>query len=126
MAWGGKPISVGGTTYKRGLGVHAPSEITFRLDGKFSTFHVVPGPDDGHRGTLQMNILVDGKEVFSSGATSSADGKPRTPLRIPVDGARTLTLGVDPQGDRGGDHASWADAYLLTDETSAPRGASHP
>jgi len=112
-AWDGSPISVGGKTYERGLGVHAPSEIVFPLGGKFSTFHVVPGPDDAHHGLLEMKILVDGGEVFASGKTRSTDKKPRPRLDVPVKGAKTLALIVtNGDGHGGGDHASWADAYL--------------
>jgi len=113
-AWGGRPINVGGKTYERGLGVHAPSEIIFPLGGRFSTFHVVPGPDDAHHGLLEMRILVDGKEVFTTGRTRSIDKHPRKPLDIPLQGAKMLTLIVTTaDGNRGGDHASWADAYLM-------------
>ncbi len=113
-AWEGGSIRVGGKTYKRGLGVHAESKITFPLDGKYQSFHVVPGPDDAHHGLLEMKVLVDGKEVFASGKTRSKDKILRTPLSIPTKGAKTLTLIVTDGGDgRGGDHASWADAYLL-------------
>lgn len=109
----GNPISVGKKVYERGLGVHAPSELEFPLDGKFNKFHVVPGPDDEHHGLLELKIIVDGKEVFASGPTKSGDGKPHEPLDIPVTGAKTLKLIVTDGGDdKGGDHADWADAWL--------------
>ncbi len=108
----GKPISVGGKKYERGLGVHAESKITFPLNGKYKTFHVVPGPDDAHNGLLEMKILVDGKEVFKTGKVSSRGFKAKE-MNIPVSGARELTLIVTDGGNgKGGDHASWADAYL--------------
>jgi len=108
----GKPLSVGGKQYERGLGVHAPSRITFSLNGKFAAFHVVPGPDDAHNGLLEMKILVDGKEVFATGKVSSR-GFNAKDVMIPVTGANELTLVVTDAGnDKGGDHASWADAYL--------------
>jgi acetyl esterase/lipase len=110
---GKSKISVGGVTYDRGLGLHAPSELVFPLDGKYTTFHVVPGPDDAHHGMIEMKILVDGKEVFATGKVNSR-GYQATPLDIPVVGARTLTLIVTDAGDGGGgDHASWAEAYLV-------------
>jgi len=108
----GKTISVGGKAYERGLGVHADSHLRFPLNGKFSSFHAVPGPDDAHRGLIEMRILVDGKEVFASGKVRSTgfDGRPVT---ISVEEAKELELFVTDGGDgRGGDHASWADAYL--------------
>ncbi|MBI9020478.1 MAG: NPCBM/NEW2 domain-containing protein [Verrucomicrobia bacterium] len=109
----GKPISVGGKTYARGLGVHADSKITYALNGKFSEFHVVPGPDDAHTGLVEMKILVDGKEVFSTGKVRR-DGFEAQPVTVPLKDARELTLVVTDGGDgKGGDHASWADAYLV-------------
>ena len=109
----GKPISVGGKKYLRGLGVHAESNISFPLNGQFSTFHVVPGPDDAHHGQLEMKILVDGKEVYASGKVRSPTFKAK-PVTIPVKGAKELTLIVTDGGDGiGGDHASWADAHLV-------------
>jgi len=123
---GGKTkISVGGKTYERGLGVHAKSELVFPLDGEYATFHVVPGPDDVQSGQLEMKILVDGNEVFSSGLVSSRAYEP-TPLVIPVSGAEELTLIVTEGGNGpGGDHASGADAYLkLAAKLEAGSGAA--
>jgi hypothetical protein len=109
----GKPLSVGGKKYERGLGVHAPSRITFPLNGKFAVFHVVPGPDDAHKGLLEMKVFVDGKEVFASGTVRSSGFQAKA-LDISVAGAKELALVVTDAGDgKGGDHASWADAYLM-------------
>ena len=108
----GKSISIGKKKYARGLGVHADSAITFPLDGKYSSFHVVPGPDDAHNGTIEMKILVDGKAVFESGKVSSSAYQAKA-LDLSVKGARKLTLIVSDGGNgKGGDHASWGDAYL--------------
>jgi hypothetical protein len=112
LAITGVPISIGGQKFEQGLGVHAPSKIVFPLDGKYATFHVVPGPDDSHAGTLEMKILVDGNEVWSSGQVSSK-GYSATPQNLPVAGAMTLTLIVEDSGHNGGDHASWGVAYLV-------------
>jgi dienelactone hydrolase len=108
----GKPISVGGTTYERGLGVHADSRITYDLEGQYASMHVVPGPDDAHRGQMAMKVLVDDAVVYDSGAVQSAGFTPE-PLNLSLIGAQTLTLVVESLGDRGGDHACWADAYLV-------------
>ena len=110
---GEQKISVGGFTYDRGIGVHSDSTLVFPLKGRFGTFHVVPGPDDAHHGAIVMKILLDGKEVFTTGAARSA-GYVAPELDIPVTGVEELTLIVnDADGYKGGDHASWADAYLL-------------
>ena len=110
---GDQKISVGGQQYERGLGVHAKSELVFPLNRKYNMFHVVPGPDDSHNGTIEMTILVDGKAVYASGTINRFNQKPK-PLMLPVTGAQTLTLIVTEGGNGpGGDHASWADAYLV-------------
>lgn len=114
-AWAGGSISVGGRSYERGLGVHADSRLTFSLGGRYRMFHVIPGPDDSHRGQLEMKILSDGKEVFSTGPTNSRDKK-RGLVEISVIGVKSLVLVVDSLGQRGGDHASWADARLSIEE----------
>ncbi|MGI9474439.1 MAG: NPCBM/NEW2 domain-containing protein [Rubripirellula sp.] len=111
--WSGQPLRVGGKQYERGLGVHADSKITFTLDGRFERFHVIPGPDDAHRGDMDFRIVVDGRQVFTTGTTRSNGGKTHGPVEIDVLGAKQLTLIVDSLGDRGGDHACWADAYLV-------------
>ena len=108
------PISIGGKQYKKGLGVHADSEIAFPINGKYKTFHVVPGPDDAHRGKLQMIIKVDGKTAYDSGVIHSQDGVERKPIEIDISKAKELILIVTAaDGDKGGDHADWADAYLV-------------
>ena len=63
-----------------------------------------------------MKILVDGKQVFTSGPTQSSDKILRNPIDIPLLGAKSLTLIVDSLGNRGGDHASWANARLTKSE----------
>ena len=109
----GEPIRIGGVTYARGLGVHADSKLIFNLDGQFSTFHVIPGPDDAHHGKLEMIIQVDNKVVYQSGQVTRHTFGSAKPLIVPVEGAHRLTLMVkQSDGNNGGDHANWAEAYL--------------
>jgi tRNA A37 threonylcarbamoyladenosine modification protein TsaB len=63
---------------------------------------------------LTLRILVDGKEVYTSGVVSRASFGLAQSLDIPVIGANELTLIVEAaDGNNGGDHANWADAYLV-------------
>ena len=61
-----------------------------------------------------MKIFVDGRQVFTTGPTSSLDGVVRMPVVLPLSDANTLTLVVQSLGDRGGDHANWAEVYLVS------------
>lgn len=109
----GTEITISGKAYSRGLGVHARSKISYALDGKFSKFFTIPGPDDAHNGQLEMKILVDGEEKFSTGVVSSRTYNAK-PVELSVTGAKELTLIVTEGGNGpGGDHASWAEAYLV-------------
>lgn len=109
----GTAIRIAGVEYERGLGVHADSVLSFDLNGGFSTFHVVPGPDDAHRGQLEMVIRLDGREVYRSGAMNRDSVETVQPVVLPVKGAQKLTLIVESlDGNNGGDHANWAEAYL--------------
>ena len=107
---GKEKIRVGGRTYDRGLGVHAPSKMVFPLEGKYKTLHIVPGTERG--GLVEMKILVDDKEVFTTGKIPSSSYQTKA-LDIPLTNAKKFTLIVTDGGNGGGgDHASWADAYL--------------
>jgi len=109
----GERIRIAGVEYPRGIGVHADSNLSFNLDGQFSTFCVIPGPDDAHHGQLEMIIRLDDKEVYRSGAMRRGSIKNAERLVLPVAGARKLTLIVEASdGNNGGDHANWAEAYL--------------
>ena len=111
--WYGGPIRTGGKTYARGLGVHADSKLVFPLNGKFTKFHVVPGPDDGYGGTIRLVIKIDEKIAYDSGPVSRASKQKPPVLNLDVTNAINLTLLVKKaDGKIGGDHAIWADAYL--------------
>lgn len=121
-AWDGGLISIGGKIFRRGLGVHARSKLVFPLGGLYETFSVVPGPDDAHHGQIEMKVLVDDRQVWSSGSTRSVMKREPSTLNISVRDAETLSLIVEvSDGDRGGDHASWGDAHLTrVSDASAP------
>ena len=84
--------------------------LLFSLYFAFDPFSV--SADNAHNGIVEMKILVDDKEVFATGKVSSRSYNAKV-LDIPVAGAKKLTLIVtDVDNGAGGDHASWADAYL--------------
>ncbi|RPJ85398.1 MAG: hypothetical protein EHM13_01155, partial [Acidobacteria bacterium] len=58
----GGPITLNGKAYLRGLGVHAPSEIRYRIDAGCSGFVADIGVDDevGTNGSVRFEVLVDG------------------------------------------------------------------
>ncbi|NME70786.1 NPCBM/NEW2 domain-containing protein [Flammeovirga aprica] len=114
QAVSGVPLSIKGKVYEKGLGVHAPSKLYYKVPPKAQYFYVVAGGDDAHHGKIKMMIEVDGKEVFNSGAFDSQSKKYTPSLQaIDVTGASVLTLIVDDLGDKGGDHADWGEAFFV-------------
>ncbi|MBD0403734.1 NPCBM/NEW2 domain-containing protein [Flammeovirga sp. EKP202] len=114
----GGRISIEGRKYEKGIGLHAPSKLVFPIEANYKTFVVTPGANDSNGGLIRMRIQVDGNEVFNSGPIRRSNQEPQR-LQIDVKGKKELTLLVDEEdGDRGGDHASWANAYFLIDDGS--------
>lgn len=119
-----RPLSVEGKRYARGLGVHAQSELTFDLGGRFSTFQAVAGLDDSASGggSVVLKVIGDGKLLFDSGLVAGREWAKRMEgasaraqaIRVDVRGVRSLTLRVEcgPDDDVL-DRAAWADAKLI-------------
>ncbi|SEN75239.1 NPCBM/NEW2 domain-containing protein [Actinacidiphila rubida] len=109
----GHPITLGGTVYAKGLGVHAPSTVSYFLDGKCSSITATVGVDDekNGKGSVEFLVSADGKQVADSGVlTNPMGGKP---LHADVTGAQNVQLIVTDGGDgNDSDHADWADAQL--------------
>jgi hypothetical protein len=108
-------LTLRGTEYPKGLGVHSRSNVTYRLDGKFRWFHAVIGIDDdtAGKGSVVFEVLADGKRTFRSDVLTGTSAA--APLeRLDVSGVKLLTLRVDyaTQGDIL-DHADWCDAVLF-------------
>lgn len=110
----GAPLSIRGTRYTKGLGVHARSELAYRLAGKFTAFRAAIGVDDvaAGLGNVVFEVHVDGKKRFDSGEVTGED-PPRT-IQVDVAGANELRLIVRFGADGNtGDSADWAGARLI-------------
>ncbi len=114
----GGPLRVRGRETRRGIGMHAPSRLTFRLDGSFRALRASVAIDDsalsngpGARGSCIFRAWLDGKEVWESPLVRGSD----EPLALLVElgGARELVLEVDPAGDFAGDRADWLRPILV-------------
>lgn len=111
----GGPISLGGQTYERGIGMRSRSEVTYRLDAAYELFVATIGIDDAVRpnGSVEFVVRVDGKATDAAVVLTGLD-EPRD-IRIDVRGAAELTLIADFADNADvGDWADWADARLIT------------
>lgn len=110
----GEPIQLQNRFYVRGLGSHAPHELTFAIPPRYSIFEATVGIDsatDG-RGSVIVWVEVDGQERFRSDVLTG-DGEP-VHIRVPVALGQRLTLRADTtaDGDRF-DHVDWAMARFV-------------
>jgi hypothetical protein len=113
----GTPLMAGGRRHARGLGVHAPSALTFAVPG-WSGLRGSVALDDSARllgtgGAAVFSVLLDGKRLWQSPPLRAADG----PLDLPsldLSGGRELVLVVDATDDGfAGDRADWLGLLLV-------------
>lgn len=108
----GRTLTIAGTSYDKGLGVHANSQVRVYLGGGCTRFTAVAGVDDevGDGGSVSFRVVADGRTLAATPVVSGSDGG--TNLDVDVTGARWLDLLVDGGGDVSSDHADWANAQL--------------
>lgn len=108
----GNPLTINGTTYEKGLGTHAPADVTVYLGGRCTAFTAQLGLDDEitQPGSVAFQIVGDGTTLYGSGVLRPG---PAVPVDVAVAGVRMLSLRVSDGGDnKNYDHADWADARL--------------
>ncbi|MEU2115990.1 endo-alpha-N-acetylgalactosaminidase family protein [Streptomyces sp. NPDC016459] len=107
----GSPLRIGGVTYAKGLGSHAPATVRYYLGGRCTSLTAQVGVDDVQtvRGSVRFHVLADGAEKVASPVLGATD--PAWALTADVTGASYVDLVVGDGGDgNGNDHADWGDA----------------
>jgi hypothetical protein len=110
----GGTITLNGQKYSKGIGVHAGSSLTYKLNGNYTKFMSDIGVDDevGKHGSVDFEVFVDGVKVYDSGVMTAHTITKS--LDIDLSGAKKLTLVVTDGGDgTNSDHADWANARLV-------------
>ncbi|RZI43421.1 JDVT-CTERM domain-containing protein [Herbaspirillum sp. HC18] len=127
----GGTITLDGIPYPKGLGVFAPSDVSYDLGGVCSGQLVTDiGIDDiaGARGSVVFQVWLDGVKAFDSGVMTGGDR--RKSLNISVAGKKTLRLVVTDGGDGNAlDLADWAGARVtgcpaMAETAAAPAASS--
>ncbi|WP_191304082.1 glycoside hydrolase family 97 catalytic domain-containing protein [Lentzea cavernae] len=109
----GQVLSIGGTTYAKGIGVHAPSEVSVYLGRSCERFTAKIGLDDEttQAGSVAFQVFGDNKPLYDSGVIRTKGAA--TPIDVDLTNVRMLSLRVTDGGDdRNFDHADWAEAAL--------------
>ena len=108
----GKPMTIAGRVYERGLGTHADAELVYDASG-YRLFEAEVGVDGekGGAGTCVFQVWVDGEKRYDSGRMTGHDAERK--VSVLLDHNRELRLVVTNAGDDiNCDHADWADARL--------------
>ncbi|MGW5735918.1 MULTISPECIES: NPCBM/NEW2 domain-containing protein [Streptomyces] len=109
----GKPLTIGGAVFAKGLGVHADSAVEYYTGASCEKLTARVGVDDEKdpKGTVTFEIWADGKKAASTGVLTNADAAQG--ISADVSGAQVVRLVVTDGGDgRDSDHADWAEPVL--------------
>ncbi|MAX22746.1 MAG: hypothetical protein CMJ60_11360, partial [Planctomycetaceae bacterium] len=129
------PLAIGEKKYKKGLGTHSVSEITYWLDGQFKEFRSDIGIDASAEGAgaVRFKVCADGKVIHGDVVKASIGEKnegqvqslygfevtamsgkdPAKSILVDVSDAKLLTLVVDEAvNGLAKDYANWAEARL--------------
>ena len=106
----GRPLMVNGQAFAKGLGVKAPTELVYQLDGAWDRLsgHVgVDGSSDGEGATFR--VVADGQRIFESPVMNARNIKQL--LDLNVKGVRELRLQFQDGGK--GTLGDWLDMRLV-------------
>ena len=136
----GKTLTIGGQTFARGLGTHAPGVFKVNLGGAAVRFTARVGVDDEvigkpAKGTVEFQVIGDGKVLWKSGTMTVKE--PAKEVNVDLKGVQQVDLVVTIGGDSyAGDHSDWVDAaFEVTDKAriaavgtskNAQKGAKAP
>jgi hypothetical protein len=113
----GAQLVAGGRMYPRGLGIHTPGRMSWKLDGTWKHLRGAVAIDDEvlrlpSRGSVVFRVIVDGKVRFESRELHGGD--PPAPIEaVDLTGATELELVVEPSdGSTVADRADWLSMIL--------------
>ncbi len=107
-----KPMTIAGRRFRRGLGTHAESRITYDLGGRYRRFQSWVGADGASRATVTFEVWADGRKLWESGLMKTQS--PAKFLDLDITSVVRLELVVGNGGDGiQSDHADWCDAKVL-------------
>ena len=113
----GRPLTISGRRFERGVGTVAESVLNIYLNGGATTFSAHVGPDDCKRGSsrtsVEFFVIGDGKQLWRSGVMHANDAAKA--FDVSVAGVKQLLLKVgDADDGNNDDFADWADAKFET------------
>ena len=113
----GRPLSIGGVVFAKGIGTHSYSEIVYSLNPEYKAFVATVGLDDAalSMGSIGFQVFADGKMLAETPTIRRPDRTWNLYVPIPK-GAQQLRL-VSTTGrnnNYGFDHADWVNSGFVT------------
>ncbi|WP_083508871.1 NPCBM/NEW2 domain-containing protein [Arthrobacter alpinus] len=107
------------TTYEKGMGVHAASNLTYYVGEQCSRFTSEIGLEGDFGGTIIFTVVGDGKVLYQS--RTLVKGFAPEKLDIDLTGVSYVELKVDPisGGNINGAHGVWGNAKFLCAQAPA-------
>ncbi len=123
----GSELSIGSKKYRNGIGVHAESVLSLKLDGKVKRFQAevgVSGSVNSSKASVEFLVTADnGKVLWRSGVMKAGDCAKK--VDVSLQGVEMVQLKVADGGDGiAFDHASWCNARFSYDGVK-PRAVSY-
>jgi hypothetical protein len=114
----GGPIILNGRSYSKGLGVHAYTALTYKLDGDFERLIAMIGIDESaENGSVIFRVKNGDRTLFESKLITAPEPRP---ISVDIRGVRELTLECDGGPDLDlSDHCDWADARVIRATSNA-------
>ena len=113
----GHSITIGGKTYERGFGTHAPGLLVIDLNGAATRFTATVGIDDevpAGKGSAEFQVLGPSHKILWRSGVLHRGDVPKD-VNLDVTGLSSILLRVTDGGDNFDyDHADWADASITT------------
>lgn len=111
----GDAMSLNGKIYAKGLGTYSESTLSYRMDGQYSRFIAMVGPDDAVLSNTVKDTSVifrvygDDMELFNSGEMRTEPYHPPKKVDVSLDGIQILKLCVESgQCERELSQSNWA------------------
>ena len=116
----GKPLSIGGHVFEKGVGVHAYSEGYIRLDGSKGRFTAYVGVDDNaganSPASVVFYVFTNKGIAFNSGLMQAGDAAKCVDVNL--QGVTDMYLVVESTSDgNANDHANWAEAKFSVQQS---------
>lgn len=113
------PLRSGGRVFRRGIGTHAPTRVSWRVPEGTRFLRGLVGIDDSalynepeYRGSVIFRVFV-GEQLAWESPLLSGGAQPLVMPAIDLSQAQRVTLEADPAGGYEGDRANWLDLAFV-------------